>query len=86
MKNFNNSNKQEQVEVMALFGYEMTPCKPLSFKRRGEQYEVEVTELLSTQIRFLGNTALHIFDVLANGEHFRLKFNSLELTWHLSRV
>ena len=35
MKNFNN-NKSERVEVMALFGYEMTPCQPLTFRRRGE--------------------------------------------------
>ena len=42
MKNINNS-KQERVEVMALFGYEMTPCQPLSFKRRGDVSGVEVT-------------------------------------------
>ena len=86
MKNFNNSKKQEQVEVMALFGYEMTPCRPLSFKRRGERDEVEVAELLSTQIRFIGKAAIHIFDILAEGEHLRLKFNSLELTWQLSQA
>ena len=33
MKNF-NKNKTERVEVMALFGYEMTPCQPLTFRRR----------------------------------------------------
>ena len=32
MKNFNKNNN-ERVEVMALFGYEMTPCQPLSFRR-----------------------------------------------------
>ena len=42
MKNF-NKNKTEQVEVMALFGYEMTPCQPLTFRRRGQK-ETEVTE------------------------------------------
>lgn len=83
MKN-NNINK-EQVEVMALFGYEMTPCQPLSFKRRGERDEVEVTELLKTQIRFIGATAVHIFEVLVGHEHYLLEFNSLKLTWHLPR-
>ena len=39
MENF-NKNQTERVEVMALFGYEMTPCQPLTFKRRGET-EVE---------------------------------------------
>ena len=34
MKNF-NKNQKEQVEGMALFGYEMTPCQPLTFRRRG---------------------------------------------------
>ena len=33
MKTLTN-NKTERVEVMALFGYEMTPCQPLSFRRR----------------------------------------------------
>ena len=32
-----NNTKEERVEVMALFGYEMTPCQPLTFKRRGEE-------------------------------------------------
>lgn len=78
MKNF-NKNKSERVEVMALFGYEMTPCQPLTFRRRGEA-EVEVTELLRSQIRFAGETALHIFDVLVGREKVRLEFNSKDLS------
>lgn len=81
MKNF-NKNKTEQVEVMALFGYEMTPCQPLTFRRKGEP-EVEVTELLRTQIRFAGQTTLHIFDVLVGKEKMRLEFNSIDLSWTL---
>ncbi len=83
MKNF-NKNKTEQVEVMALFGYEMTPCQPLSFRRRGED-ETEVTELLQTQIRFMGEVAIHIFDVLVGRERMRLEFNSRDLSWHLTQ-
>ncbi|MBR1874883.1 hypothetical protein IJ798_00690 [Candidatus Saccharibacteria bacterium] len=79
MKNFNN-NKEERVEVMALFGYEMTPCQPLTFKRRGEE-EIEVTELLKTQIRFVGNSAKHIFDVVAGRETYRLVFDAKDLSW-----
>lgn len=81
MKNF-NKNKTEKVEVMALFGYEMTPCQPLSFRRRGES-ETEVTELLTTQIRFAGDVVLHIFDVLVGREQMRLEFNSRDLSWSL---
>ncbi|MBQ3464524.1 hypothetical protein IJH27_01675 [Candidatus Saccharibacteria bacterium] len=82
MKN-NKLNKSERVEVMALFGYEMTPCQPLSFKRRGES-EVEVTELLRTHIKFIGTAAHHIFDVIADQRRYVLEFNSTELTWTLA--
>ena len=81
MKNF-NKNKTEQVEVMALFGYEMTPCQPLTFRRRGEN-ETEVSELLRTQIRFVGGVAMHIFDVLVGREQMTLEFNSRDLSWYL---
>ncbi len=83
MKNF-NKNKTEQVEVMALFWYEMTPCQPLTFRRRGES-ETEITELLRTQIRFVGGVALHVFDVLIGREKAQLLFNAHDLTWHLTQ-
>ena len=83
MKNFNKNNK-ERVEVMALFGYEMTPCQPLSFRRQGEN-ETEVTELLRTQIKFVGGVALHIFDVLVGRERVCLEFNSSNLAWHITQ-
>ena len=82
MKNFNKNNKTERVEVMALFGYEMTPCQPLSFKRRGES-ETEISELLCTQIRFAGQVTLHVFEVLVGRERMTLEFNSADLSWHL---
>ena len=77
-------NKTEKVEVMALFGYEMTPCQPLSFRRQGEN-ETEVTELIRTQVRFVGGVALHIFDVLIGRDIRRLEFNSANLSWHLTQ-
>ena len=80
----NNINKKEQVEVMALFGYEMTPCQPLSFKRRGQIGETEVTELLGTRIKFVGNVAMHFFDVVANRTRYVLAFNSQDLSWHIA--
>ncbi len=84
MKNF-NKNKTEKVEVMALFGYEMTPCQPLNFRRAGDSKETEVSELLQTQIRFIGETVLHIFDVLVGRERMRLEFNSRDLSWYLTQ-
>ena len=78
--NNNNNQNQERVEVMALFGYSMTPCQPLTFKRRGEQ-EIEVTELIRSQVRFAGKSAKHIFDVLAGCQEYRLTFDSVDLTW-----
>lgn len=81
MKNF-NKNKTERVEVMALFGYEMTPCQPLTFRRQGES-ETEVTELLQTTVQFAGEVALHIFDILVGKNRMQLEFNSRDLSWHL---
>ena len=83
MQNQTNLNNLERVEVMALFGYQMTPCQPLTFKRRGYE-ESEVTELLRTHIRFIGNTAIHVFDVLVGKEQCRLMFNATDLTWHIA--
>ena len=87
MKNTNNfKNNKERVEVMALFGYEMTPCQPLSFKRRGAASEIEVTELLRSRVQFMGDTALHLFDVMAGKTRYLLAFNAQDLTWHVSRA
>ena len=80
-----NNKTTERVEVMALFGYEMTPCQPLTFKKRGES-EVEVTELLRTRIKFVGTAAHHIFDIIAGTTRYMLEFNSTDLSWHLTRV
>ena len=84
MKNF-NKNKTEKVEVMALFGYEMTPCQPLTFRRRGDRRETEITELLRTHIHFAGQATLHVFDVLVGRERMRLEFNSQDLSWNLTQ-
>ena len=74
------NNKEERVEVMALFGYAMTPCQPLAFKRRGSE-EIEVEELLKSQVKFIGKSAKHIFDVLAGKQVYRLTFDSVDLSW-----
>lgn len=79
----NNFNQSKPIEVMALFGYEMTPCQPLSFKLKG-QPEVEVDELVHTRVKFSGNTTIHIFDVLADQKSYRLIFDSVQLSWSLT--
>ena len=81
MKNF-NKNQTEQVEVMALFGYEMTPCQPLTLRRRGGSATVS-TDLLRTQNRSAGGVAFHIFDVLVGREKMTLEFNSRDLSWSI---
>lgn len=86
MKNINNpENKQEPVEVMALFTYGLNPCEPLRFKRTGQR-EQTVTSLLRTKIRFLGAGAEHIFDVLSGRQEYRLIFNSESLHWRLIQM
>lgn len=78
-----NINTKEQVEVMALFGYKMTPCEPLSFKRKGDK-EVEVSSLLATRVKFVDGIAYHVFDVRANQKRYTLEFNPSNLHWSLT--
>lgn len=81
----NNKINKERVEVMALFGYEMAPCQPLYFKRIGGR-EVEVTELIRAQIKFLGASTKHIFDVMAGKIKYQLEFDSTDLVWTLTQA
>ena len=79
----NNLNKSEPVEVMALFNYSRCPCQPLRFKRRTGR-EVEVTELLRSNVKFVGDVAKHIFVCLAGAHEYRLEFDSSSLAWRLT--
>ncbi len=79
----NNKLNKEPVEVIALFGYKMTPCQPLTFRRRYGN-EVEVTELLRSRIKFAGQVTYHIFDVLVGQKKYQLEFNSVDLSWHVT--
>jgi hypothetical protein len=83
MKNINNNNQTERVEVMALFNYSQTPCQPISFRKRMGR-EVEVTELLRAQVKFVGGATRHIFDCLVGQQQCRLEFDSASLAWYLS--
>ena len=82
----NNINKtqSEKVEVMALFNYSRVPCQPLYFRRRGED-EVEITETISTRIKFTGGKAKHIFDCIVGKSQCQLEFDSASLAWTLTQ-
>lgn len=82
MNNINNQAKSEKVEVMALFNYSRIPCQPLYFRRQGEG-EVEITETIGARIKFVGNTAKHIFQCVAGKLNCQLEFDSASLAWTL---
>ena len=82
MKNINNQATSEKVEVMALFNYSRIPCQPLYFRRKGED-EVEITETLGARIKFVGNSAKHIFQCIAGKMSCQLEFDTASLAWTL---
>lgn len=83
MKNINKTVQTgEKVEVMALFNYSQLPCQPLFFRRRGAD-EVEITETLNERIKFVGDSAMHIFRCMAGKTAYRLEFDTRSLGWTL---
>ena len=80
--NINSQAKSEKVEVMALFNYSRIPCQPLYFRKQGEG-EVEITETIGARIKFVGNTAKHIFQCVAGKINCQLEFDSASLAWTL---
>ena len=83
MNNINNpAEKGEKVEVMALFNYSRIPCQPLYFRKRGED-EVKITETISERIKFVGNSARHIFECVIGKSNCRLEFDTSSLAWTL---
>ena len=81
--NINNpAQKGEKVEVMALFNYSRIPCQPLYFRKHGDT-EVEITETISERIKFIGDTAKHIFECAIGRRHCVLEFDAKSLAWTL---
>ena len=81
--NINNpAQKGEKVEVMALFNYSRIPCQPLYFRKGGED-DVEITETLSERIKFVGDTAKHIFECVIGRRECTLEFDTKSLAWTL---
>ena len=83
MKNINNQlAKSEPVEVMALFNYSRIPCQPLYFRKAGED-KIEITETIGARIKFVGNTAKHIFQCVVGKLNCQLEFDATSLAWTL---
>lgn len=74
----------ERIEVVAVFGAGLNPCRPVKFKRSNGR-EVEVSEIGLRHPSSQGKRLLHIFDVTDGGADYRLEFDSERLTWQLTR-
>ena len=73
----------ERVEVIAIFGDGLNPCKPVKFKRANGR-EVDITEIGLRHPTTAGRRMVHMFDVTDGGADYRLEFDSERLTWLLT--
>lgn len=73
----------ERVEVVAIFGDGLNPCKPVKFKRANGR-EVDITEIGLRHPTTAGRRMVHMFDVTDGGADYRLEFDSERLTWLLT--
>lgn len=74
----------ERIEVIAVFGEGLNPCRPVRF-RRSTGREIEITEIGLRHPTAKGLRTVHVFDVTDGGADYRLEFDSERLTWHLTR-
>lgn len=72
----------ERIEVIAVFGGGLNPCRPIRFKR-GNGREVDITEIGLRHPTVRGRRTIHIFDVTDGQADYRLEFDSERLTWQL---
>lgn len=73
----------ERIEVIAIFGTGLNPCRPVRFKRASGR-EIEVTEIGLRHPTTAGRRTIHMFDVTDGGADYRLEFDSDRLTWRLT--
>ncbi len=73
----------ERIEVIAVFGEGLNPCRPVRFKRASGR-EVEITEIGLRHPTVSGKRTVHMFDVTDGGADYRLEFDSERLTWRLT--
>lgn len=74
----------ERVEVVAVFGDGLNPCRPIKFRRKNGR-EIIVTEIGLRHPSMCGKRMLHIFDVTDGSADYRLEMDSERLTWTLTR-
>ncbi|MDB5177945.1 MAG: hypothetical protein JWO61_328 [Candidatus Saccharibacteria bacterium] len=73
----------ERVQVIAVFGEGLNPCRPLKF-RRANGREVEISEIGLRHPSAKGKRTVHVFDVTDGGADYRLEFDTERLTWCLT--
>ena len=73
----------ERIEVIAVFGEGLNPCRPVRFKRANGR-EIEVTEIGLRHPTTAGRRTIHMFDVTDGGADYRLEFDSERLSWRLT--
>lgn len=74
----------ERIEVIAVFGEGLNPCRPVRFRRPSGR-EVEISEIGLRHPTTAGRRTVHVFDVTDGGADYRLEFDSERLTWRLTR-
>lgn len=74
----------ERIEVIAVFGEGLNPCRPVRFRRLSGR-EIEITEIGLRHPSVQGKRTIHVFDVTDGGADYRLEFDSERLTWYLTR-
>ena len=68
----------ERVEVVAVFGAGLNPCRPVKFKRKNGRV-IEVVEIGLLHPTVLGRRTVHVFDVTDGQADYRLEMDSERL-------
>lgn len=76
---------KERIEVIAVFGEGLNPCRPIKF-RRANGREVVIREIGLRHPSAKGFKTMHVFDVTDGGSDYRIEFDSERLVWHLTRM
>lgn len=74
----------ERVEVIAVFGEGLNPCRPVRFRRKNGR-EIKVAEIGLRHPTYPGQRTVHVFDITDGQADYRLEFDSERLTWYLTR-
>jgi hypothetical protein len=73
----------ERIDVVAVFGEGLNPCRPVKFKRANGR-EITITEIGMRHPTTAGRRTMHMFVVTDGGADYRLEFDSERLTWRLT--